>query len=521
LIDTSCMTVPRDEAIESEPFHNATASDRRQQGWPYGATLAAMIAVGLFLTGGLWNIGRYGIACDEPAGDYRGRYTAGIISRALGGHPAEMQQSAYRFHPSFYAYLNYEIKNFLIRHSIDPIAAGHVLNLLVASFGLVVIFLLGSRMFNRRIGLLAVLLLALIPVMVFSLLSFYLLYLAVASGRTVFWTYAGFAFGLSMATKLDALIVAPIIAYAYLAAWAIAPQRIKLRFFGPILFTLVSVATFYCLWPVLWGDPLFVFKSLNFFTGEFNSFTVAYLDHSYAVPQVPWHYTLVHVAVVMPVITLIFVMFGICLLLARISRRESIFEINLLGCWILFPLAPRLAGWVLQYDGMRHVFIIVPALAIIGAVGFDWCITRLAAAVKIPAMAPAAGSMVIVWLFVQCAQIHPYQGSYLNELVRAMVPRGKLGDYFDFWSWGAPMCDAVQWLNKNAHVDSTVCIAGAGIDPMLTWYPLRKDIVLGDSGADYVLTWQTKAPWDADPVFSVKCYGSRILSVYHKDGQSL
>jgi hypothetical protein len=184
---------------------------------------------------------------------------------------------------------------------------------------------------------------------------------------------------------------------------------------------------------------------------------------------------------------------------------------------MLFPLLARMKPGALQYDGMRHVFLVVPVLALWAGVGVDQLHQQWVGRSRTVFPAVALACSVLAWLVWQTVQIHPYQGSYLNEGVRLVVRDQTLGDYFDFYSWGTPYKGGVEWLNSNATANFTV---GAANDRyLLRSYPLRKDLTLLKSdNADFnvVMGWRKdlRKRFDAPPLFSVTCYGTDLLLIY-------
>ena len=195
----------------------------------------------------------------------------------------------------------------------------------------------------------------------------------------------------------------------------------------------------------------------------------------------------------------------------------SIFEHALLWCWLLVPLLARMKPGALQYDGMRHVFLVVPALALLAGFGVDQMLKQWIWRTRIlfPSVAFCCG--LLAWLSWQTVQIHPYQGSYLNEGVRLFIPGPKLGDYFDFYSWGTPLKAGADWLDS--HAPSHASVAVPNHLPTLQYYALRNDLRFEKAdNADFIMVmgWRKdlRERFDSSLLFSVRCYGADLLLIY-------
>ncbi|HTX21670.1 MAG TPA: glycosyltransferase family 39 protein [Candidatus Aquilonibacter sp.] len=501
---------------------------------------AITIALAFFAIN-LSQIGRYGLSLDEPAGMERGREAVEMVAELISPAPGDEDDFASDWlnnHPPFYATCNYGVSSFLVKYfGWQPIPAGHFLNLLTASAGLVVIFLLGRLLFNPVVGLAAEMFMVLfprfiahaqfnakdVPVMVLGTLALWLLNLADRRGQTRYWILAGLGVAVATTTKLDGLFVLPIFLIPWLTKslrsdhWF--PDLLKMEWF---LYT--SVFFIFLLWPELWLDPLHLFHSIAAFAGEFRTTELPYLGHMYPMNQVPWHYIPVHLIVVTPLLLLAAGVVGAVWSLRNLFTRRNAFEHGLLWCWILIPVLPRMWPGIIRYDGMRHVFLMVPAMAILAGFGVDQLLARWKnhASYKV---APVVLCGMIGWSGWQIVQCHPYEGFYLNEAVRAVIPGPKLVDYFDFKGWGSVYTDGVKWVN--AHAPPHAAVALGDNSSFLGYLGLRKDLeALGPADmnqADYVLVgcWSKDvlARFHSPPVFCVRCYGANLLSVYARTGQ--
>jgi hypothetical protein len=502
------------------------------------AELVASIIIGVFLLVNFWKIGDYGMSYDEPLGLQRGKDAEQIISSVFRGTTYSNRHWEFQNHPTFYAFFDYQVATGLMKLSVERVPAVHALNIIIGTAGLVVLFLFARHLFNSRIACLAVLILSLsprfianvhyngkdIPVMVFSTITIYFLYRALAEGRKLYWILGGIAFGMSIDTKLDALIVLPIVMTPVAIAGFWKRTKILVTLRSAILFAYISILSVYLFWPLLWLDPLHPVEALRFWGGHFNSVKIMYLGHYIGADHVPWHYMPLHLLATTPVIAIIFGILGAVILFRTFREHQKQFEVVLLASWVFWPLLPRLLGLMLQYGGMRQVFIVAPALAIISAIGFDFCLSWITTNVRHRALGPAFSGVIAAWLLFQCRQAHPYEGSYLNELTRLVLPRNALGNYFDFYSWCTPLKEGIVWLNQNAPKDAVVMVIKKGwLTQLLDSYPLRNDIKLVESGpADFVMELNElhTGYTEGIPVFTVKCYDTPLLGIYKSSGDS-
>jgi hypothetical protein len=164
---------------------------------------------------------------------------------------------------------------------------------------------------------------------------------------------------------------------------------------------------------------------------------------------------------------------------------------------------------------MRHIFLIVPAVAIMAGLAVEQLLAcwRGRAGYK---LAPIAFCGAIAWSSWQVLECHPYEGFYLNEAVRAVIPGPALADYFDFYAWGTLNTQGVEWVNTHAPFQATVWM---GPFSFLLASEGREDLaaVSDTDEADYVFRW-----WNGEasprhqglPAYCLRCYGANIFCIY-------
>jgi Dolichyl-phosphate-mannose-protein mannosyltransferase len=491
---------------------------------------AIAIAVAFFVIN-LTQIGRYGLSWDEPNGMERGRETVALVTGTIWPASGETDYSTdgLHLHPSFYATCDYGVSLALTKwFDWQPIPAGHFLNLLTASAGLVALFYLGQLLFNPVVGLVAEIFMVLfprfiahahfngkdIPVMVFGTLALLLLNVAARRGQVRYWILAGLGAAAAVTSKLDGLFVLPIFLVPWLVSVLRSDNRLaELRKLG---WFLGATAVFiYLLWPELWTNPLHLFYSVASFTGGWmGPVDLPYLGHTYPDNHLPWHYDVMQFIAVTPVILLLVAGAGMAWSLRSLVLRHDSFKHGLLWCWILFPVVPRMLPGITRYDGMRHIFLIVPAVAIMAGLAVE----QLLACWRGPGykLAPIAFCGAIAWSSWQVLECHPYEGFYLNEAVRAVIPGPALADYFDFYAWGTLNTQGVEWVNTHAPFQATVWM---GPFSFLLASEGREDLaaVSDTDEADYVFRW-----WNGEasprhqglPAYCLRCYGANIFCIY-------
>ena len=499
---------------------------------------AITIAVCFFVIN-LTQIGRYGLSWDEPSVMARGRETVGLVGGMIwpaSGNGSDYEPNGLDLHPSFYATCDYLVSLALTQwFGWQAIPAGHFLNLLVASAGLVVLFYLGALLFNPVVGLVAEIFMVLfprfiahahfnekdMPVMVFGTLALLLLNVADRKGRVRYWILAALGVAVAATTKLDGLFVLPI----FLVPWLVKTLRSDnwlAEWRNPGWFFGATAVFIFLLWPELWKDPLHLFHSVSRFTGGWGwtPSHIPYLGHNYPSNHLPWHYNVLQFIAVTPVILLLAAGAGMVWSLRRLFLRQDSFKHGLLWCWILFPVVPRMLPGIVRYDGMRHIFLIAPAVALMAGLGIARLLAYWRGRAGYRLVAPIAFCAAIIWSGWQILECHPYEGFYLNEAVRAVIPGPKLARYFDFYGWGTLNTQGVEWVNAHAPFHASVAMGGFSflLDSLG-----REDLQSVDRDkADYVFRWWNAGPpvhSHDPPVFCLRCYGANILRVYAKNGK--
>ena len=150
----------------------------------------------------------------------------------------------------------------------------------------------------------------------------------------------------------------------------------------------------------------------------------------------------------------------------------------------VIPVGLVLAGHGFLYDGLRHLFFVVPALAVLGGLGCARAaqlLPRRASAVLLLTMTALAA-----WHVPTLVRLHPYEVAYFSEV------RGGLAaaeGRFDTDYWVASYREAAEWLAEHApaksahHADGRhrvkVALRSATVAPFL---PADRFVIV-DAGA--------------------------------------
>ena len=129
-------------------------------------------------------------------------------------------------------------------------------------------------------------------------------------------TLTGLLFGLALLTKMQAILIPPVV-----GLWALWHWRV--RAIKPLaIFGLVGLAVFFVGWPWLWLDPAKHFHEYFARTTSRAVLNCYYFGQVWADKEVPWHYPFVMFAVTVPVGLHALGLLGCCSRLARSAGAE-------------------------------------------------------------------------------------------------------------------------------------------------------------------------------------------------------
>jgi len=386
-------------------------------------------------------------------------------------------------HPPVSKYL-YGAAATLVYNAADPIimfTAAKMVSLVMGVLTCVLVYLIGREFFSRNAGFTAAVILALLPTFVahtqiaalesplafFVTLAMFLYMLAIKNESRNLFLASAIAFGLVIATKYNGLIILPVMAAFYLiyrlgqiksregqlnlgilkANMArLAPVESILTFMG------IAVILFFALWPLLWTGPVpHLLQSLSHWTYDITEYFLG----TRVVP--PVYYYPVYFAVTLPALLFLPLIIGMW----DTVRSRDAFKLGI-ALWFIIPFAYNFSSFI--QDGIRYIFIVYPAVALLCALGLvkaaEW-VAKVAGA-KFSAVNPARvfwtlAALTIVYLLVVIASFYPYYLDYYNEFTGgpSNVQEHRL---FKFGWWGEGIKECMDWVGETSAPDATVLL---------------------------------------------------------------
>lgn len=350
------------------------------------------------------------------------------------------------------------------RHPLDYIQAARLPMVLVASLAVVGMYLLMRRLLDRRIALLAALLIAFdpfflansrivhvdAPLTYFMFLSFLAFLLFLKEERWGWLVVSGVAGALATLSKTPGAILGPILVVAGLiyvlrpaaeSPPGSAARRWRRFVLSLALWGVVAAAAFYALWPSMWTDPgravslivnnlRIAINTAHPSSGVFWGPTGSDRNPLYYLISLPFRLS--------PLATL-----GLAAAAVATWRLRR-YRPLLLSLWAyvaLFLIPVSLVG----RRGDRYILPVYPAVDLLAAIALCWLAQRLAGA-GWTRLRGRWERVVGVLLAAQVAFVlsfHPYYFSYLNPLLGGPLSAPRLINI----GWGEGLDRAAAYLN--------------------------------------------------------------------------
>lgn len=377
------------------------------------------------------------------------------------------------------------------KFELDFITSRHVLIILLGSIGVFFTFMIGYDLFNTRTGLIAAFFLAAypfffahshnnltdIPLLAFFTITVWCLLRAVNTGKKSYILLFPILFGLAFNSKAQAGLLV-LITVIWLAVLFLVRKRtfIKLvnrnipKLFYWIISPIIFFITVVIFHPWLWSKPIDrFFQILEFFRHHTHHGEYMYLGGLYTAGiNMPWHYAFIQIFMSTPVILFIFLLFGIYISFRNSKKAGPMY----LALWFFIPMLFISILSVTIYGGIRQLIFLLPALSLLGALGFDRFLDFVDSRLKkrIPHITKMVTIVLVLLYLIPVVGYHPYQNSYFNEIVGGAKGAYKKTD-LNYFNQG--FRQNVAWLNKNAEEGTTIVI-----DSPIKFYSVRQDMGL-------------------------------------------
>lgn len=500
------------------------------------SSLCIAIGLGLlFFCVQLLFINDYGVTWDEPLHRNWGKIFAVFLKTGDRRLLELMPGHGIDYGPLYY-WLNYVLSEQLYAaHLFLFVAANHLLTVFTASVAVAFVFLLGHLFFGRRIAFFSVLFFVFfpsllahahynpkdIPLLTALLVTSFTFVKAVRADSKKLFVLTGFLLGISIALKVSALLMAPVFAVSYLTHRVSRSNksRVASEIGTIVLITCAVIVGAVLAWPSSWGDLMLIPRAIAFFSHDFWPGKVLFFAAEYGGGELPWYYTPLEYAMAMPVLMIAAFIIGTLSVMRKFRLKSVDPAMLFLLLWAFFPLLFSLKPGLVRYDGMRQFFFCLPAIAVLAAVGFDASLAllrrRLGAAKRLTILCT---TVLVVSLLHEVVLLHPFEGSYRNEIVRFLIPKD-MDRSLQIEYWGASYKQGMEWLVSNAEPNPVICVPTAGI--LVTWYPWREDFQFECSKkSDYVMFFtrysEAKEYEDMpmEPVFRITRMNATLLNVY-------
>lgn len=368
-------------------------------------------------------------------------------------------------------------------------------------------YLFAARVYSRRAGIAAAIVLGLmpnvfyhahlacfdVPIMAMWIACIYAYWRAEKSGGLGPALLAGLVYGLTLETKHNAwMLPAVFVPHALIVhGKSIADDAAKsARLSVPaslVAMATVGPAVFILLWPWLWNDTLPRIQEYVNFHVHHEYYNIEFLGTTYFGPPSPKSYMPVMIAATVPTTTIVLFAIGafdrlrVVVARALVSLGEAIGRVlpwptksppedrlqsdGLLFLALAVPLAVFLLPRTPIFGGTKHWMTAYPALAIFAGRGFDRVADKIDALLRRRTQLDATkrswalaitGAITLLAPFAVTRHSHPFGLSAYVPFFGGTAGGADLGLNRQFWGFTTQSLGA--WFEKNAKPGDTVYI---------------------------------------------------------------
>jgi 4-amino-4-deoxy-L-arabinose transferase-like glycosyltransferase len=385
----------------------------------------------------------------------------------------------------------------------DATTAYRLPGMMSAALAIWVTYLFGARAWSRRAGLVAAVLLALmpqvffhahlacfdVPIMAMWIWCVYVHWRAQET-RSIAWAIAtGVVYGLALDTKHNAwFIPAALVPHAlfvqrHAVLRALRAGRVAIPS-SLVAMATIGPAVFLALWPYLWSDTMGRIQWWVDFHRHHEFYNIEFLGKNYFGPPSPRSYLPVMIVATVPTVTVLLFFAGALDRVSVAARRLRAWALGVLkrpvdaasrpardpretDLLLALSFAVAVGPWLLSstpiFGGTKHWMPAYPVLALFAGRGFELVSDALRRALpsldarRMLAAQIALGACVFVAPLAITAHAHPFGISAYVPLVGGTAGGADLGLNRQFWGYTTQNA-AVEYLNANAPRGATVFI---------------------------------------------------------------
>lgn len=263
-------------------------------------------------------------------------------------------------------------------------------------------------------------------------------------------------------------------------------------------------------WPYGLQSPLEnPLAALSAFSNYSGSLRQLFEGKMYDSDLLPSHYLSKYILITTPIVSLIGALLFVGLLAMKPRKLNN--ALFLLFFAAVFPVLYIYIQKSNVYGGLRHVLFVIPALTVVGVMGWKMLEDLLAPKGKMALAAPVAmgGLTFLPALFT--LQNHPLQYVYFNELTGGV--KGAYGKYeMDYYL--ASLKQSSEWLLENEirkNPTKRYTILTYGMDQVRYYFRNDTNVHVGYTRYDD----RSKARWDYAIFFNAYMDQERLLNGYY------
>jgi len=256
--------------------------------------------------------------------------------------------------------------------------------------------------------------------------------------------------GFTVVYLLLMLLWASVIHYSHTKTLMPFLQRVTIHLMPAALVSFILMALFWP-WGVMGFDHVLVaIKDFSHF-----AFKMKTMDNGaiYAIGEVPRTYLFSYLSVRLPEVFLLgllsFVLYGLAHIKCIVCGIMDSKQLGLIALMIsvLFPLSFVLLTEPALYNGIRHFTFLLPPIAIMAGLGFEYAVMCCLGSKRLMGFVLAPMLALTLMTLSTLIQLHPYEYVYYN---RFAGERSSIIDRWELDYWSASMPALLKQLNQLA-----------------------------------------------------------------------